>query len=69
MFENLFDNWDTQTWAIAFFLVALPVYVAWFVNIPSAAGGREGLNLVQKLGVTLVMPIAVTYFINTKKNN
>ncbi len=66
-FENIFADWNTQTFLVALFLAAIPISIAWFVHIPSFGDGAGGLKFIHKIAITIVMPIAIVIFINKKK--
>lgn len=65
--DDLFDEWTITSWIVWIVLSVGTIYVAWFVQIPSALSDRSGFPISVKFGVTIVIPIVTWWMLNNKE--
>jgi len=65
--DDLFYDWTITSWAVFLILSIGSIYVAWFINIPSALSENTGFPITVKLGITVVIPIVTWWMLNNKE--
>ena len=68
MFEelSLFDGWGMNHYAVFGIFSLFIVWFTWFIKIPSAMGDTVGMSLTQQIAITLIVPVAIYWFISRR---